>query len=621
MLDTRPAVAPAVVRRRRSPAPAELLVVLGAAALAGVTMLWNIAASPDTQYDEEVYTTAAQQVAGDWSLTWTNQPLFVHPPLSFLAQAGWLRLLGLQDAPLEQAIVAARVLTALAMIFAFLLVGLLTAHLASQAGRRRGLVIVAVVMAVAATDPLLLRYGRLAMIEPLALIAALLTLCLAMSLRGHRLLVYVPVVGLATGLTLLTKEISAFLVFTPVVHPLLGRDRRRAGVAFAGFLWGLGLWLLFPLWAATLGLTHSFASQKFSMFERLTGLLQITGWNRPGVSFAGAVGASLDQYATSYLVMLGGACALVWLLFRSTSGPARWLLAWLLTSYGFAAYSVALGTLNEQFFVYLMPASVAGTVLMADALVSARMRAAGRSRTPRAVLAAGVGLALVLGVAVTSWARFYLPANDGIFATAAYLRVQVPACSAITTTAEAARFTHLLPGRAIGSFATEGGAVSHGVHLFVVSDKDVLSGTVTADFPSAVRSRGRLLASFASATYHGLQLWEVPTDPYDPLADVETVPGGDFVTTVGSRCGGYPVLDGRDAAFAAGWDALGGKAVVGPPITTSFATGDGRASQLFRGAGPPPVVKLAVSGGPTTALPPSSSQPKENAPPGPSMTG
>ncbi len=576
------------VRRRRASAPPELLVVLGAAALAGVTMLWNIARSPDTQYDEVVYTKAAQQVAGNWSLTWTNQPMFVHPPLSFLAQAGWLRLLGMQDAPLEQAIVAARVLTALAMIFAFLLVGLLTANLASQAGRRRGLVIVAVVVAIAATDPVLLRYGRLAMIEPLALIAALLTLCLAIWLRGRRLLVYVPVVGLATGLTLLTKEVSAFLVFTPVVHQLLGRDWRRAGCAIGGFLWGVGLWLLFPLWAATLGLTQSFASQKFSMFERLTGLLQITGWNRPGVSFLGAVGSSMGQYATSYLVMLSGGIALVWLLLRSTAGPARWLLAWLLTSYGFAAYSVLLGTLNEQFFVYLMPASIAGTVLMADALVSARVRAErarGRmSRLPRAVIAAGLGLALVTGVATASWARFYIPANDGVFEIAAYIRAEVPACSVITTTAEAARFTHLLPGRAIRTFATEGGAVSHGVHLFVISDKDVLGGTVTADFPSAVRSRGHLLASFDSATYHGIQLWEVTPDPDDPLADVETVPGGDFVTTAGSRCGGHSVLDGRDGAFSAGWDDLGGKAAVGPPLTASFTSGGAPATQVFRGA-------------------------------------
>ena len=236
----------------------EVAVVLGGAVVAGIALLTNIATSPDTQYDEVVYTRAAQQVAQDWHLTWSNTAFFVHPPMSFLAQAAWLRLLGLQFAPLEQAIVAARVLTGATMAFSILLLGLLAAYLAPAAGRTRGLVLVGLVVGIAAFDPVLLRYGRLALIEPLALIAAMLTLCLAIRLRDARALVYVPVVGLATGLTLLTKEVTVFSLFTPVVHAVLSRDRRRTAVTAGGFAWGLGLWLLFPLWAFAIGLTPDF---------------------------------------------------------------------------------------------------------------------------------------------------------------------------------------------------------------------------------------------------------------------------------------------------------------------------------------------------------------------------
>src|SRR4029453_7463881 len=100
---------------------------------------------------------------------------------------------------------------------------------------------------------------------------------------------------------------------------------------------------------------------------------------------------------------------------------ARWLLAWLLASYAFGAYTVLLGTLNEQFFVYVVPAAVAGSVLVADAVVAQRTRArrarqvtvAGRpgtryhaARRPRhgaRVLAAAVVLPMValLGFAVS----------------------------------------------------------------------------------------------------------------------------------------------------------------------------------------------------------------------------
>jgi hypothetical protein len=51
-------------------------------------------------------------------------------------------------------------------------------------------------------------------------------------------------------------------------------------------------------------------------------------------------------------------------------------------------------------------------------------------------------------------------------------------------------------------------------------------------------------------TYRGIELWEVPRDPYDPLADVDQVENGVFVTTEGSRCAGFPVIDAPDGAIA-----------------------------------------------------------------------
>ncbi|MFC5993594.1 ArnT family glycosyltransferase [Pseudonocardia hispaniensis] len=568
----------------------EWLVILGGALLCGVTMLWNITASPDTQYDEVVYTRAAQQVAQGWHLTWTNSPMFVHPPLSFLAQAAWLRLLGLGSAPLADAIIAARILTAGVTVFAVLLLGLIAAYLAPAAGRRRGLILVGIVVALAATDPVLLRYGRLALIEPLALVAALLTLCLAIWLRSERALLYVPVVGLASGLTLLTKEVTVFLLFTPVLHAVLGREWRRAAIVLGGFLWGLGLWLLFPLWSVALGLTSDFVDIKFATVQRLLGLLQITGWNRPGVSFLSAIGEQFGQYASSYVVLATGAIALAWLLTRAVSGASRWLLAWLLTSYAFGAYTVLLGTLNEQFFVYILPAAIVGSVLAADAAL-ARL-AAGRGRTssriPRAlagVMAIGVLTVAVLGSSLGGWVRLYASDNNGVFALADDVRSRFPACAALAVTGDPDKYSYLMPGHPVAAFATGEGAQSHGLHLFVISDKDVAAGygNATTELTRWVRARGTLLATFTSATYHGLQLWQTPLDPYDPLADIEPVPGGVFVGTDTTRCGGFPVLDGPRGAFSTAWQTLGGKAVLGAPMSRSW-TAAGTSYQVFTGA-------------------------------------
>ena len=80
--------------------------------VAAAALLYNIFNSPDILYDEAAYTWASQQVALGWHLTLSNQPLFVHPPLTFLLQAAWLHLTGYSSAALPSAIHAARLLAA-----------------------------------------------------------------------------------------------------------------------------------------------------------------------------------------------------------------------------------------------------------------------------------------------------------------------------------------------------------------------------------------------------------------------------------------------------------------------------------------------------------------------------
>ncbi len=587
-------------RAARRLAPAAGLAAIGL--LAAGALGWNLTGSPDTQYDEVVYTRAAQQVAQGGELTWTNRPMFVHPPLSFLGQAGWLDAVGRAAGPLHQAIPAARWLSAAAAAAAVVLLAVLAGRLMPAAGPRRRLLLIGVVAVLAALDPVLLRYGRLAIIEPFALLGCLATLLAAVALRRRRAAVWVAVVGLGTGLTLLTKEVAVFMLLTPTVHALLGRDRRRLGRAVAALGVGLGWWLLFPFWAVRLGLVDSFADVKFATAQRLLGLLQITGWNRPGASFGSAVQDALGQYASTYLLLATGAVALLWLLLHRLGESARWLTAWLLTSYGFGAYTVVLGTLNEQFFVFVVPAAIVGTVLVADAVLADRARrparhAARRSARP-VVLAAAAAVGLA-GFAAVSWARFYLPDNDGVLRTTALIRATVPGCAAVNASGDAEKYAFLLPGRPVTYRASGPGAVSQGVHLFLLSDKDAAQryGNATPQLNQWVRAHGTRLADFPSATYRGVQLWRVDPDPYDPLADVQSVPGGSFVHTTGSRCGGFPVVDGPTGPFASAWQDLGGKAVTGPPLTGSWSAG-GTGRQVFDGA----VLNAAADG--STSLAP-----------------
>ena len=210
-----------------------LIAVCVGVAAAGLG--YNLFSSPDVLYDEAAYTWAAQQVAQGWHLTLDNQPFFVHPPLMFLLQAGWLRLTGQATAALPSAIRSARLLAASAGAADVLLIAGMGYRLAGAAGPRQRRAITIVVACLAAVDPVLTRYDRQNVIEPYALAAGLLTLHAAWHLADRGALRYVSVTGLLGGLTLLTNEIAFALVVVPLLAAILQRDwpliRRSAGRA------------------------------------------------------------------------------------------------------------------------------------------------------------------------------------------------------------------------------------------------------------------------------------------------------------------------------------------------------------------------------------------------------
>ena len=192
---------------------------------------------------------------------------------------------------------------------------------------------------------------------------------------------------------------------------------------------------------------------------------------------------------------------------RAISGAARWLLAWLITSYAFAAYMVLLGTLNEQFFVYILPAAIVGTVMAADAALT-------RLRNVRARAVIGLGAAaVVLATSITGWVRLYLTDNAAIFAITGMVRDTLPDCATFSVTGDADRFSYLLPGTTVVMFATGEGAQAHGVHLFVLSDKDVTSGygDATVELTRWVRAHGTLIGGHDTFTYDGLEVWRTPS--------------------------------------------------------------------------------------------------------------
>jgi hypothetical protein len=75
----------------------------------------------------------------------------------------------------------------------------------------------------------------------------------------------------------------------------------------------------------------------------------------------------------------------------------------------------------------------------------------------------------------------------------------------------------------------------------------------------------------------------VPINPYDPTADVTDIAGGLFVNTTGTDCGGYTVTNGSAGSFYSAYAAVGGKSVVGDPLSRVTTSGRSGREQFFDG--------------------------------------
>jgi O-antigen/teichoic acid export membrane protein len=560
------------------------LLVAAAVLLAFLVTVWNVANSPDTLYDEVVYTRAAQSVASTGQLTWTGSPLFIHPPLYFLTQAAWLRLTGAAHAPLFEAIHNARLLSAGFTALGVGLTAALAFSLSAGVAPLRRAAVAGAAALLMTFDPILLRFGRLGMIESLAIALSLLTVYVSWSTRRASPRIWIPVVGLLSGVALLVKEVTVVLLVIPVLFSALSANWRMAGRSVAALGIGVAFWLLFPAWAGILGLWPRFLEEKLLTVERLLGLLQLTGWNRPTVSFLEALRLSAFQYGPSYLLLLAGGLVLVWLWLTRTGERTSFLIAWLGATYAFGAFTVVRGQLNEQFFTYLIPGATVATVLWVDHFVTAQ-RGRHRSAPPSRwrIRVPVFGLAAVALLSGFNWYRLDAAGSDhGIEQMVAWVGRSVDPCATLNASGDLQKYVFTLEGHRITNFGSGPLALSRGVRYFFLNKKDVFAryGRMTPDFAAWIRRNGTRVAAFPSHTHWGVGLWRVDASPFSPVADLQPIQQGLFVNVRGSACGGYPVVNGTDGLFFDSYQRLGGKPVLGRPLSVSWVDG-GMASQAF----------------------------------------
>lgn len=311
-------------------------------------LAYRLDAAPDIFMDEIIYYRAAFNLATHGNLTWDRSPIFVHPPIHFLTQALFLDLVGLNHG--FQPFTGTYVVRLVNVLAAAVSAGLLFLLVERLSNLRTATVVSLFLL----LDPFVVRINRRNMLETMAEMWVLAAIFAYWHYRDRLNLRNVLTIGLLFGFALLTKELVFFQFITlPIFMLLSGRWQHLKKLLLIGGI-AFCIWLLFPFWAWSLGQWSEFLANKAYNFDRLRGTVQITGWNREGVSFVNALNVNLFQYGTSYLMIVLGASTTTLLFFVGRNERARFIVAWNLTAFAFFAYTIAFGTINDQFFYFLM---------------------------------------------------------------------------------------------------------------------------------------------------------------------------------------------------------------------------------------------------------------------------
>ncbi|HEU4399902.1 MAG TPA: hypothetical protein VFU54_18950 [Actinomycetota bacterium] len=601
--------------------PAVVVVLAGIVGLGAAG--WRGEGGPDLLAGEVASAQAARSVARTPDLLLPDPRVGPVGPVHALAVGAWLRLTGPDtENTLEAAVRAARtpshvLLAGVVMLTVILSLLLMRAGPGSGAaagpgpapphqsppagtGRLGGAAAVGLLVAV---DPLLVRSGRVAAGTALALLLALATLALAWAppRRPARL----ALIGAGAGLALLASPLALPMLAVPLVAALLERQPRAAGHALAALGIGAALWTALPLWVAGQELDP-----------------ELTGWLLGRPPGRGSLGASLAAFPLSWLLAAAGLAAAIWvwrrpnLAWRSVrpdgagvTGPGQprsrpdgegrsrdaRLLAWVATTTAGSLVAFLLGWPVEQALPFALPAAASAVGLtLARAWQARDLAEPGRSSASLAgrrmeLVTGRVGLALAVAVGClvlaqgVDWARRYggRP-DDALGRLVGVVDARLADCSAVNAGGPDDRARLLAAGVDVTDFSSGPAARAAGVRYFVLTGGAAAwrGGQTPPALAQWVRQHGSRLADLHSPSFSRVQLWQVDTAALDPTADSVPVAGGAFSNVDGSACGGYRVLDNDLGTFYTAYLALGGKAVLGRPLSSVW-TSDGPALQAF----------------------------------------
>lgn len=472
----------------------------------------------DILVDEITYLAIARNLAEGRGLSLYGDPFYLHPPAFMIVEGAITSLTGLPAHPIDQ-VLAVRLLNVFLGAVATSAIFLLARRVA---GTPAG-VLAALFYGI---DAFVIRTNSRNYLETFATLWILLGYLVLLGgandldrLSRRR----ATIAGMAFGVALLTKDMTFFLSVAPLGLAFLwGRVLPRRRALLAGVATML-VYSLYPIGIALSGHGMELAGQKLRGLSRFLGFVQETGFNRSGgPSFLDAVLGNLGTLGTSYvLIAIGLPAAVILLRWGSAEAGSlrrgRMVGLWGITAYLLVLYSVAFGTLEEQFFFFLVVPAIVSVSVATVGLYRTREvwtrrlvgqhRATGVARAVRILVALGLGL--FVAWSLTTWSIVHFRPDNSYEEVGRWLHDNAPRGGGLGVTDEPGKF--LFDGYEIHAIATPDDVVKTGVEHVLLSTKQIRAGYTPGgdELRAWLRAHGALVFVSEGPTYERMELYRV----------------------------------------------------------------------------------------------------------------
>ena len=474
----------------------------------------------DIFVDEISYLRLSQSVAENLDVTLYGDPFYLHPPLFFFLEGAYMKLLPPTGDLIHQIYDLRYVNVVLAGLTAVVLFGL---------GRRlAGWSAGVLTAAIFALEPFVIKMNSRNYLDTAAMLWVVLgyyVLFSAMNDEKKRLpLRRVLAVGALFGLALLTKDLTAFATLLPLaVCFFMNWAIPRLQCALTGVV-AMLVYAPYPIVAYAIGDWRDFSYQKLRGASRLAGLRHETGFNQEGgPSFLDAIISNLNEFALTYALLATGGLSVVALFFFFRGPAKRLLLAWSASTYAVLAYSVGLGTLEEQLFYYLIISSILATVVTTKLILETKLV----NKSARRDLLAATVLSLVAFFSWGSyvWVQVHGTPDNGYERVEAYIQENVPEGSKIAALGDTGQF--LLSRGPSNEYASVEELQENNVDYVVfgsyMTEKGY--GDASPEFYRKITDHGELVYDFEGRSFGLLGVYRLP-ERYTERGATEYVPSG-----------------------------------------------------------------------------------------------